>query len=128
MQHQIIHTEPLFTGTESNGIFAGFQEKHPQFHFPAVRLNTALVLEYLGRYGEAESVLLKLAEDMPKDYMPRMRLALLYARVEGEKPAAQRNYQQVMAYHEQAEKLYTGTGAPDSEMLQLRELVYQLKK
>lgn len=94
----------------------------------AVRLNTALVLEYLGRYGEAESVLLKLAEDTPKDYMPRMRLALLYARVEGEKPAAQRNYQQVLAYHEQAEKLYTGTGAPDSEMLQLRELVYQLKK
>ena len=94
----------------------------------AVRLNTALVLEYLGRYGEAESVLLKLAEDTPKDYMPRMRLALLYARVEGEKPAAQRNYQQVLAYHEQAEKLYTGIGAPDSEMLQLRELVYQLKK
>lgn len=94
----------------------------------SVRLNTALALEYLGEYTEAETILLGLTADYPKDYVPQMRLALLYADREAEKSAAQRNYQQVLDRYELAENLYTDTGVPDSEMLQLRELVYQLKK
>ena len=44
MQHQIIHAKPQFTGTESKGVFARFQGEYAQFHFPAVRLNTAAEL------------------------------------------------------------------------------------
>ena len=93
-----------------------------------VRLNTALVLEYLGDYPASETLLLELAADFPRDFVPQMRLALLCADREDEKPAAQRNYQKVLTYYQQAEALYTDSGVPDSEMLQLRELVYQLEK
>ena len=44
LQNEIIHAKSHFTGTESKGVFARFQGEYAQFHFPAVRLNTAAEL------------------------------------------------------------------------------------
>ena len=92
----------------------------------AVRQETALVLEYLERFDEAEAVLLALQTDYPSDYRPPMRLALLYADWESRKPAQQRNYQAMLAQYQQAEALYPEDGTPDSDMLRLRELAAML--
>ena len=92
----------------------------------AVRQNTALVLEYLGRFEEAEEVLLQLQEDFPQDYRPPMRLALLYADREGNRTAGERDYTEFETAYRQAVQLYDPSAAPDSEMTRLEELAAQL--
>lgn len=90
-----------------------------------VRQNAALVLEYLDRFQESETLLLALQADFPMDYRPPMRLALLYADWEGTKPAGQRSYDRFLACYEEAKRLYTGA-VPDSEMTRLEEMAAQL--
>lgn len=92
----------------------------------AVQQEAALVLEYLGRFEEAEEILLQLQTDYPADYRPPMRLALLYADWESRKDPEERDYQQMLAQYEAAEALYTDDGVPDSDMLRLRELADML--
>ncbi len=86
-----------------------------------VRQNTALVLEYLDRFDEAEALLLRLREDFPMDYRPSMRLALLCFDREGEKPAGQRDYSLALEYSREAEELCP-PGVADGDILRLREL------
>lgn len=91
----------------------------------AVRQNAALVLEYLDRFQEAESLLLQLAADFPQDYRPPMRLALLYSDWESAKPPEQRSYDRLRACYEQARQLYSGI-TPDGEMVRLEDIVTRL--
>lgn len=84
----------------------------------AVRQNTALVLEYLDRFSEAEQILLALQADYPADYRPLMRLGLLYADMG--------DYSRMRQMYDQAQTLYAASGETDGEMARLAQLVSQL--
>lgn len=94
------------------------------------RLNTAAVRQYLGRYPEAEQELLALAQEFPEDYRPFLRLALLYAGWQSEKPQEERDYAAFWENYETALSLYEtaeAAGAADAEMLRLNDLAAQLE-
>lgn len=96
----------------------------------AIRQNQAVVLEYLDRYDEAETVLTGMLEDFPNDYRVPMRLALLYADEAGElSDDTERRalYQRVATYAQSARQLYDSAATQDSEMLRLEDLVAQLQ-
>ena len=91
----------------------------------AVQQNTALCLEYLNRFDEAETILLQLRSEFPMDYRPPMRLALLHADIESGKDTAQRSYDMVKAYYDEAAALFPASGS-DGDMVRLEELVIRL--
>ena len=86
--------------------------------------------QYLGRYPEAEQELLALAQEFPEDYRPFLRLALLYAGWQSEKPQEERDYAAFWENYETALSLYEtaeAAGAADAEMLRLNDLAAQLE-
>jgi|GEM_PF-5593572 len=91
----------------------------------AARQNAALCLEYLDRFDEAEAILLQLRSEFPQDYRPPMRLALLYADWEAAKEPAQRSYDNVKAYYEEARALFPASRS-DGDMVRLEEMISYL--
>lgn len=91
----------------------------------AARQNAALCLEYLDRFDEAEAILLQLRSEFPQDYRPPMRLALLYADWEAAKEPAQRSYDNVKAYYEEAKALFPASRS-DGDMVRLEEMISYL--
>ena len=91
----------------------------------AVRQDTALVLGYLDRFEEAETVLRQLQEDYPDDYRPPMRLALLYVDWERGKDPSQRDYSRMLECYAAAKSAFP-VGEMDSEMVRLEEFAVQL--
>lgn len=95
----------------------------------AIRQNQAVVLEYLDRFDEAQTVLNGMLTDFPYDYRVPMRLALLYADQAGEQSSdADRRalYAQAAAQYEAAAALYD-SNTQDGEMLRLSDLIAQLQ-
>lgn len=95
-----------------------------------VRLNEALMLEYLGRFDESEQKLNALCADFAEDYRPWMRLAFLYADRQEDLPSGQRSYRQVSDCWQKAAELYAAaqnSGVQDSEMERLNAMMTQLK-
>ncbi len=93
-----------------------------------VEQNTAVVLQVLDRYEEAESLLLEMEQRYPADYRVAMRLALLYGDWEGSLAVNQRDYSKMAASWQRARQLYEAAGVQDSEMLRLEEMVKQLEQ
>lgn len=91
----------------------------------AVRQSTALVLQTLERYREAEQILLQLQEDFRGDYRPPMRLGLLYVQW---REGSEKDWRQaVREAYQTAQKLYEAQAlVPDSDMEYLAELAGQL--
>ena len=83
----------------------------------SVRLNAGLALQYLGRTGEALSVVQSAVADYPNDYRGYARLALLYL-----DPQVS-DYGKAEEAYEQAQTLYRGAGVQDSEMAYLESLM-----
>ncbi|MBE6658123.1 MAG: tetratricopeptide repeat protein [Ruminococcaceae bacterium] len=90
--------------------------------------NRAVLLQYLERYDEAETVLKQLAEDYPNNYRVPMRLAMLIVDREGKKPSASRDYSVFGVYLEEARRLYKINNVQDSEMLRLEDIAAQLSE
>ncbi|MCQ2432680.1 MAG: protein kinase [Clostridia bacterium] len=93
-----------------------------------IRMNYAIVLEYLGRFDESESYLAAMQNDFPNNYRIPMQAAFVCADREGKKDAVDRNYQDMVRYYETAEPLYKAGGKQDSDMEYLEDLISQLKQ
>lgn len=91
----------------------------------AVRQNTAVTLQYLDRFDEAEQMLIPMLTDFPADYRVPMQLALLCADRERAKTDAA-DYTAFGEYYRQAQQLYQSAAAQDGQMLQLEEIAGQL--
>ena len=95
----------------------------------AVRLNVAALDQMLEKYEEAEEILLELKEELPEDYRPYMRLAILYGTMENSLPEDQRDYKKVQENYEKAVAYYQkakNDGISDSEMQLLETMMQQI--
>lgn len=93
-----------------------------------VEQNTAVVLQVLDRYEEAEALLMEMEQRYPGDYRVPMRLALLYGDLEGSRETDQRDYSRMAECWSEARRLYQAAGVQDSEMIRLEEMVAQLEQ
>ena len=96
----------------------------------AIRQNQAMVLEYLDRFAEAETVLNAMLSDFPYDYRVPMRLAFLYADEAGsaaDDATRQTLYARVAQQYQAAAGLYDADTQQDGEMLRLEDLIAQLQ-
>lgn len=98
-------------------------------HSAAVRLNMAALHQMLAQYEEAEAILLELQAELPEDYRPYMRLAILYGTEENSKAEGQRdftkvqeNYEKAVAYYQKAKN----EGISDAEMQVLETMMQQV--
>ena len=94
----------------------------------AIMQNNAVVLQYLGRYDEAELCLKEMLDDYPNNYRVPMRLAMLYIDREGKKAINERDYTEFGQYLAKARTLYKNSAVQDSEMIRLEDLAAQLKE
>ncbi|MFR8002654.1 MAG: protein kinase domain-containing protein [Hydrogeniiclostridium sp.] len=95
----------------------------------AVRLNIAALYQMLERYEEAENILLELRDELPEDYRPYMRLAILYGTVENGQPEEERDYTKVQENYEKAVAYYQkakNDGVSDAEMQLLETMMQQI--
>jgi serine/threonine-protein kinase len=92
----------------------------------AILQNHAVVLQYLGKYDEAETCLKEMLDIYPNNYRVPMRLAILYIDREGQKPVEERDYAEFGQYLEKARSLYKNSASQDSEMLRLEDFAAQL--
>lgn len=93
------------------------------------RLNYALVEQSLGKFQEAETVLLTLLEQYPQNYQADMRLAYLYIDWQGILEVSQRDYTQAKQHYESALAKYQqvkANGQEDQNMVVLQNLIDQL--
>lgn len=88
--------------------------------------NIAIVYENLQRFDEAEEMLLSMAESYPNRYEVYKRLAYLEADRQQTKENADRAYQQMLVYYEQALKLYSGK-EQDMEMEMLEVMMQEIR-
>ena len=88
--------------------------------------NIAIVYENLQRFDEAEEMLLSMAESYPDRYEVYKRLAYLEADRQQTKENADRAYQQMLVYYEQALKLYSGK-EQDMEMEMLEVMMQEIR-
>lgn len=96
---------------------------------PTVQLNTAALYQMLGEYGKAEELLLALQTQLPEDYRPYMRLAILYGVEENEKEEGQRDYTRAVENYEKAVAYYQkakNEGISDGDMQVLEDMMQQI--
>ena len=89
----------------------------------------AALHQMLAQYEEAEAILLELQAELPEDYRPYMRLAILYGTEENSKAEGQRdftkvqeNYEKAVAYYQKAKN----EGISDAEMQVLETMMQQV--
>lgn len=88
--------------------------------------NMAILYENMKRFEEAEKLLLEMAESYPKRYEVYKRLAFLEADRQQEKENADRDYQQMVTYYEQAVERYSGD-EQDMEMQMLENMMQEIR-
>ena len=88
--------------------------------------NIAILYENMKKFNDAEKLLLEMAESYPKRYEPYKRLAYLEADRQQEKENIDRDYQQMLAYYEQAMERYSGE-AQDAEMEMLETMMQDIR-
>ena len=79
------------------------------YHRPYIYRNIAIIYQRQRMWSEAESVLLRLQERDPEQYISWYQLTLLYMDMEAEKPAEARDYSKMMHAYEEAFRLTRGT-------------------
>ena len=92
-----------------------------------VRLNAAVVLQYLNRFEEALQILTALENDFPRDYRIPMNMAILEMELQSTLDVDDRNYAAFGAAYGKAQSLYATSGTQDAAMVQLEQLADQLK-
>lgn len=94
-----------------------------------LRLNVAAAYQLLDEYSQAKEVLEELIEEVPEDYRPYMRMALLCAAQENELPENSRDYRETATYYEKATAYYQQAktdGVSDPEMQVLESTMQQI--
>lgn len=88
--------------------------------------NMAILYENLQKFEEAENLLLEMAESYPDRYEVYKRLAYLEADKQQEKENADRDYQQMLTYYEQALEQYPEE-IQDAEMEMLKKMMQEIR-
>ena len=88
--------------------------------------NIAILYENLQRFDEAEAMLLSMVERYPERYEVYKRLAYLEADRQQVKENADRDYQKMLGYYEQAVERYTGK-EQDAEMEMLEVMMQEIR-
>lgn len=88
--------------------------------------NIAILYESLKEFDQAEELLLEIAESYPERYEVYKRLAFLEADKQQEKENPDRDYQQLLAYYEQALEWYSGE-EQDTEMEMLEVMMQEIR-
>lgn len=93
--------------------------------------NIAIINQMLGRYLEAESVLMGMLESYPEDYSGYMYLTLLYSEIQDSLPLEERDYELVDEYYKKATEAYTrqikNGGKEDIKMQTLDSMMKDLQ-
>lgn len=90
--------------------------------------NLAILYQETGELEQAESMLMEMIRKYPDDYRGYKRLAFLEADCQQRKLNQERNYENMRAYYEQAEALYTDMVAEeDMEMQMLENMMLDLQ-
>ena len=88
--------------------------------------NIAILYENMRKFDEAEKMLLAMAESYPERYEVYKRLAYLEADRQQTKENADRDYQQMLVYYEQAKKKYSDE-KQDMEMDMLDVMMQEIR-
>lgn len=88
--------------------------------------NIAILYENMRKFDEAEKTLLTMAESYPERYEVYKRLAYLEADRQQTKENADRDYQQMLAYYEQAREKYSDE-KQDMEMDMLDVMMQEIR-
>ena len=89
--------------------------------------NIAILFQNLGRYDEAEEMLVQMQEKYPEDYRVYMQFAFLYADMEAQKPNNQRDYQKFFENSSLAFEKYDSSKEQDLQMEMLEQLDDELR-
>lgn len=89
--------------------------------------NIAILFQNLGRYDEAEEMLVQIQEKYPEDYRVYMQFAFLYADMEAQKPNNQRDYQKFFENSSLAFEKYDSSKGQDLQMEMLEQLDDELR-
>lgn len=92
-----------------------------------IQVNIALVYEYMDAFDNAEKLLLEIAKSYPEQYETYKRLAYLEADLQQGKENADRDYQKMREYYEQAVLLYDKGAVQDMEMDMLEQMMDELE-
>lgn len=79
------------------------------YHRPYIYRNIAIIYQTQGMWEDAESILLKLLERDPDQYVGWYQLALLYMEIEAGKTESERDYTKMLEAYEHAVQLTRGT-------------------
>ena len=90
-----------------------------------IQENIAILYENMGRFDEAEKMLVQLAEGYPERYEVYKRLAYLEADKQQKKAVLNRDYRKMKNYFEQAVTLYQ-EDIQDMEMEMLKNMIQEL--
>jgi len=99
----------------------------PQFH---IRMNLAILYEYVGDFGKASETLEQMAVDYPEDYRVPMQQAFLEADRQSKIANESRDYSLCKQYYDRAAALYNKNvkpGESDPDMQRLESLMQQLR-
>lgn len=88
--------------------------------------NIAILYEYMGRFKDAEEMLMMMAEDYPERYEIYKRLAFLEADIQQMNANEDRDYKQMQMYYERAKEKYF-VEEQDMEMEILEKMMQELR-
>ena len=96
------------------------------YYRPYLMRNIAIIYQLLEEFEQSEQVLLEMKDRYPEDYRAYLQLALLYAEMENNKPADQRDYSRVIENYELALQ-FSPEGENTQDLQPLMNLINELK-